>query len=66
MPHSYAYVIERFGKYHTTLQAGRYFLIPFVDRIAFVHKLSVESFNVPQAAVTLDNVRIIVVVINSP
>ncbi|XP_050385757.1 uncharacterized protein LOC126802211 [Argentina anserina] len=59
VPERMAFVIERLGKYHTTLRSGIHFLIPFVDRIAFVHSLREEVFNVPdQTAVTLDNVRI--------
>ena len=59
MPERMAFVIERLGKYHTTLRSGIHFLIPFVDRIAFVHSLREEVFNVPdQIAVTLDNVEI--------
>jgi regulator of protease activity HflC (stomatin/prohibitin superfamily) len=36
------FVIERLGKFHTVLGAGFYFLIPFVDRIAYVHSLKVS------------------------
>jgi regulator of protease activity HflC (stomatin/prohibitin superfamily) len=30
VPHQSAYIIEQFGKYHTTLNSGLNFLIPFV------------------------------------
>ncbi|KAL6122993.1 hypothetical protein ACLB2K_075516 [Fragaria x ananassa] len=59
VPERMAFVIERLGKYHTTLNSGMHFLIPLVDRIAFVHSLKEEVFNVPdQTAVTQDNVRV--------
>ncbi|KAL6132283.1 hypothetical protein ACLB2K_070654 [Fragaria x ananassa] len=59
VPERMAFVIERLGKYHATLNSGMHFLIPLVDRIAFVHSLKEEVFNVPdQTAVTQDNVRV--------
>ena len=59
VPERMVFVIERQGKYHTTLWSGIHFLIPFVDRIAFVHELRERVFNVPdQMAVTLDKVRV--------
>ncbi|MGA0807123.1 MAG: SPFH domain-containing protein, partial [Pseudohongiellaceae bacterium] len=34
VPHNHAYVVERFGKYHSTKEAGLNFIVPFIDRIA--------------------------------
>jgi SPFH domain / Band 7 family len=39
VPQQSAYVIERFGRYHKTLDPGIHVLIPLVDRIAYVHDL---------------------------
>ncbi len=56
IPQAYAGVVERLGRYHTTLTPGLNLLIPFVDR---VHKLvdmreTVVSFP-PQPVITEDN-----------
>jgi len=34
IPQSRAKVIERLGSYHTTLQTGLHYVIPFIDRVA--------------------------------
>ena len=39
IPQSDVFVIERFGKYTKTLQAGLNFIVPFLDRVA--HKISI-------------------------
>lgn len=52
-------MVERFGRYLCTLQAGIHLLIPVVDRVAYVHSLKEEAIGVPsQTAVTADNVNI--------
>ena len=59
MPQQEAYVIERFGKFSKVLEAGLHLLIPFVDRIAYVHSLKEQTIEIPeQPAVTTDNVSI--------
>src|SRR5690554_534761 len=59
VPQRSAYVVERLGKYSTTLQAGFHILIPFVDRIAYRHSLKEIAIDVPQQnCITRDNIQI--------
>ena len=57
IPQSRAKVIERLGSYHTTLQTGLHYVIPFIDRVASDVSLkeTVKDF-VPQPVITKDNV----------
>ncbi|MGE4559368.1 MAG: SPFH domain-containing protein [Desulfobulbus sp.] len=53
----YEYVIERLGKYRTTLEAGFHVLIPFFDKVAYKRSLKEESIDIPaQTCITADNV----------
>ncbi len=52
-------VIERLGKYATTLHAGFHLLIPFIDRVAYTHSLKEQAVDVPsQPCFTWDNVKV--------
>lgn len=52
-------VIERLGKYSSTLQAGFHVLIPFIDRVAYQHSLKEQAVDVPsQPCFTWDNVKV--------
>ena len=51
------YVIERLGKFRTTLEAGFHILVPFLDKVAYKRSLKEESIDIPaQTCITADNV----------
>ena len=54
---SKAYVIERLGAYHRTMQTGLHYVVPVLDRVASVVSLKemVKDF-APQPVITKDNV----------
>ena len=54
---SKAYVIERLGAYHRTMQTGLHYVVPVLDRVANVVSLKemVKDF-APQPVITKDNV----------
>lgn len=57
VPQRSEYVVERLGKYRTTLGAGFHILIPFLDRIAYRRSLKEEPIDIPaQTCITADNV----------
>jgi len=59
VPQQEAWVVERFGKYHTTLQPGLNFLFPVIDAIRYVQSLKEIASDVPQqSAITRDNVTL--------
>jgi len=52
-------VVERLGKYATTLQAGFHVLVPFIDKVAYTHSLKEQAVDVPtQPCFTWDNVKV--------
>lgn len=57
VPESYAYVVERLGRYHTVLHAGLNVIIPFIDNVRrrVLLKEQVADF-APQPVITKDNV----------
>ena len=59
VPTKTAYVVERLGKYDKTLGPGFHALIPFIDRVAYMHDLKEEAIDVPpQECFSKDEVRI--------
>lgn len=59
VPQNRAYLIERFGKYQSTREAGLNFLFPFIDRIAADRSLKEQAVDVPsQSAITKDNISL--------
>jgi len=47
VPTKSAYIVERLGKYRCTLEAGFHALIPFFDKVAYIHDLKEETIDVP-------------------
>lgn len=59
VPQQNAWVVERLGKYHTTLTPGLNILIPFIDRVAYKHSLKEIPLDVPsQVCITRDNTQL--------
>jgi regulator of protease activity HflC (stomatin/prohibitin superfamily) len=59
VPQQSAYVVERLGRYSTTLQAGFHILMPFVDTIRYRHSLKEMAVDIPaQVCITRDNVQV--------
>ncbi len=57
VPQAHAYVIERFGMYVATLNAGINFIIPVIDRVARRVSLKEQVVDfAPQPVITKDNV----------
>ena len=57
VPQNSAFVIERLGKYSSTLEAGFHLLVPFLDKVSYKHSLKEFALDVPaQQAITKDNV----------
>ena len=52
-------IIERFGKYNFTAEAGLNFILPFADKVRAVVSLKQQTMDVtPQSVITKDNVTI--------
>nr|WP_162492412.1 stomatin-like protein [Shewanella frigidimarina] len=59
VPTKSAYIVERLGKYHCTLDAGFHALIPFLDKVAYIHDLKEETIDVPpQECFSSDEVNV--------
>lgn len=61
VPQNRAYVIERFGKFNKTIEAGLNFIVPFIDSVAYDRSLKEQATDVPsQSAITRDNISLTV------
>jgi regulator of protease activity HflC (stomatin/prohibitin superfamily) len=61
VPQQHAYVVERLGKYHATLEPGLNLIIPFLDRVAYQHSLKEVPLDIPeQVCITRDNTQLAV------
>ncbi len=59
VPQKTASIIERLGKYTSTLDAGFHVLLPFIDKVAYKHTLKEQAVDVPpQACITKDNIAV--------
>lgn len=59
VPHNRAWVVERFGKYYATKEAGLNFIVPIIDRISADQSLKEQAIDVPsQSAITRDNITL--------
>jgi regulator of protease activity HflC (stomatin/prohibitin superfamily) len=59
VPQQYAFVVERLGKFHMTMEAGFHILLPFIDTIRYRHELKERAIDIPeQTCITRDNVTV--------
>lgn len=61
VPQQEAFVVERLGKYHQTLNAGLNFIVPFLDKVRKKIDLREIPYDIPsQICITKDNTQITV------
>jgi regulator of protease activity HflC (stomatin/prohibitin superfamily) len=59
VPQQHAWVVERLGKFHASLDPGLNVIVPFIDRIAYRHSLKEVPLDVPeQVCITKDNTQL--------
>ena len=59
VPQQSAWVVERLGRYQGILEPGLNLIIPFLDRVAYVHSLKEVPLDVPeQVCITKDNTQL--------
>lgn len=52
-------VVERLGKFRKVLEPGFHFLVPFFDRVAYVHEIREQVLDIPsQICITNDNMQV--------
>jgi len=61
VPQQSAWVVERLGRFHSVLEPGLNLIIPFLDRVGYVHSLKEVPLDVPeQVCITKDNTQLAV------
>ncbi len=59
VPQQQAWILERLGRFHRTMQPGLNFIVPFVDKISYRHSLKEDAIDVrAQTAISQDNVTL--------
>ena len=59
VPQKSTFIVERLGKYKSTLEAGFHALTPFIDKVAYKHTLKEQAVDVPpQSCITKDNISV--------
>jgi regulator of protease activity HflC (stomatin/prohibitin superfamily) len=59
VPQQSAWVVERLGRFQGTLEPGLNLIIPFFDKVAYVHSLKEVPLDVPeQICITKDNTQL--------
>lgn len=59
VPQRSAFIVERLGKFNSTLEAGFHMLIPFIDKVSYKHTLKEQALDVPsQTCITKDNIAV--------
>ena len=61
VPQNRAFIVERFGKYNKSMDAGLNMMVPFIDKVAYDRSLKEQAVDVPsQGAITKDNISLVV------
>ncbi|MDX8385384.1 MAG: SPFH domain-containing protein [Gallionella sp.] len=59
VPQQNAWVVERLGRFHSSLKPGLNIVIPFIDNVAYRHLLKEVPMDVPsQVCITKDNTQL--------
>ena len=59
VPMRHNVVKERLGKYAGTLEPGFHFMVPFIDRKAYIQEMREEALDIPaQSCITRDNIQV--------
>jgi regulator of protease activity HflC (stomatin/prohibitin superfamily) len=61
VPQGYKWIVQRLGKYHSTLSPGLNFVIPYVDEVAYKVTTKDIVLDIPsQEVITRDNAVLVI------